>query len=280
MRSTSLAARAGRWLVRAALVIAAIPVTLYLLALAALWFFQDALLYPGWAGPAVEWVEAVPGLEEVSVPGETGALRGWWRPPGPGQPTVAVFHGNAGFQWMKLHAFAERDWGILMVAYRGFAGNAGTPSEAGLVADGRAALDWLAARGVAPGDTVLWGESLGTGVATRVALSGEDGGGDWRALVLDAPYTSLHDRAEEMYGIFPVRPLMRDEFDTAGIVGDVSAPILILHGTADRVIPAAHGRALAAMAPDATLEIVEGGTHFLPPQLVAGRLERFLEATE
>jgi pimeloyl-ACP methyl ester carboxylesterase len=247
---------------------------LYLLALGALYAAQDALIFPGWEGPTEAQVASVPGLAETVVPGDP-PLRAWVRPADPGAPTIVVFHGNAGFQWAKLTAFAERGWGIVLAAYRGFAGNPGDPSEDGLTEDARAVLAFAAALGIAPERTVLFGESLGTGVAARMAAEAEG----WRGLVLDSPYASLSGRAAEMYPWFPVRALIRHDFDTRAALARVDAPILILHGTADLVIPVSHGRALAALVPEARAVWIEGGTHFLPPDRVASEVATFLEAT-
>ncbi|MBM2577580.1 alpha/beta hydrolase [Jannaschia sp. Os4] len=259
------------WMARAA----GVAALLYLLALAALWALQERLLFIGWDGLTDGEVAMVPGLAEVEVPGPDGPLRGWWRPPDAGRETIVVFHGNGGFQWPKMIPWARRGHGVLLVAYRGYAGNAGAPSEAGLLDDARAALAFAAAQGVPETRTVLYGESLGTGVATRMAAEG-----DWRALVLDAPYTSIPDRAAEIYGIFPVRAMIRTRFETRAVLPEVEAPVLILHGTADRVIPVAHGRALLAVAGEPKDGVwVEGGTHFLPPEVVDRAMAGFLAAT-
>ena len=265
--------RAGpiRWAAR----LLALVAGLYLLAVAALWAAQDALIFPGWGGPTEAQVAAVPGLAPVTIAGAQ-PLRGWARAADPGRPTLVVFHGNAGFQWPKLTAFAARGWGIVMPAYRGFAGNPGTPSEAGLFADAEAALSYAAAQGIAPADTVLYGESLGSGVAARMAA----GGDGWRALVLDAPYTSVADRAAEMYPWVPVHALIRHPFDTLALAERLTLPVLVLHGTVDRVIPVAHGRALVAALPDARGVWIEGGTHFLPAERVAAEVAAFLDALE
>ncbi|TFL18741.1 alpha/beta hydrolase [Jannaschia formosa] len=257
-----------RWLARILVLVA----LLYAGAVAALWAAQEALIFPGWGGPTAEQVASVEGLREIVIPGEI-PLRAWSRPADPGQPTIVVFHGNAGTQWSQLPPFAERGWGILLPAYRGFAGNAGHPHEAGLYADAEATMAQAAAMGLTPGEIVLYGESLGTGVATWIAARPEG----WRALVLDAPYTSVADRAAESYPFVPVRALIRHEFDTAGRIGAVEAPILILHGTADGVIPISHGRALARLVPDARAVWIEGGTHLLPPGRVAEEMADFLD---
>ncbi|MEM8850832.1 MAG: alpha/beta hydrolase [Pseudomonadota bacterium] len=259
-----------RWLRCVALVLAAF----YLIALGTLYAAQNSLIFPGWAGPSAQMVATVPGIVEIAVPGPDGTpLRGWARPAASGQPTIVFFHGNAGFQWHKLPPLAARGYGLLLVSYRGFSGNPGAPSEAGLLADARATLAYAATQGIAPEDTILYGESLGTGVAAQMALEP----GDWRGLILDAPYTSLEDRASEMYPIFPVRAMIDVEFDTLAIIDRVATPLLIFHGIEDVVIPVDHGRNLLAAAADPKDAIwIDGGSHFLPPDVIAEGIEAFL----
>ncbi|MEM7641361.1 MAG: alpha/beta hydrolase [Pseudomonadota bacterium] len=262
-----------RWLRRVALTL----VAFYLVALGTLYAAQDSLIFPGWDGPSPQMVATVPGIAEVAVPGPDGvSLRGWYRPADPDQPTIIFFHGNAGFQWHKLPPLAARGYGLLLVSYRGFSGNPGTPSEAGLMADARSTLAHAAALGIAPSETVLYGESLGTGVAARMALEP----GAWRALILDAPYTSIAERAAEMYPIFPIRTMIQAEFDTLSIIDRIDTPLLILHGTDDFVIPVDHGRTLLAAAADPKDAIwIEGGSHFLPPAVIADGIAAFLTRT-
>ena len=150
-------------------------------------------------------------------------------------------------------------YGLLLATYRGYDGNPGRPSEAGLYADARGAMAWLSERGVPPSGTVVAGNSLGSGPATEVAVALPVAG-----LVLISGYTSLPDLAAGVYPFVPVRRLMRDRFDNLGKIGRVPAPILVLHGTADRVVPFDHAAALAAAAGErARLVPFEGRGHEL-----------------
>jgi len=175
------------------------------------------------------------------------ALDCWYRPPdGLTKPTIALFPGNAGHPGMragKARALADAGYGVLIAGYRGYAGNAGEPSEKGLLTDGRAALDFLVGQGVSGRRLVIWGESLGTGVA--VPLAAERG---LAALILEAPFTSLSDVAAQRYPFVPVRALLRHRFNNAASMADVRAPVLILHGRADRTIPVTLGEALEVLA--------------------------------
>ena len=168
-------------------------------------------------------------------------------PPQPGKAVILYFHGNGGSLWNRrdrARALTETGRGLLMVSYRGYSGSSGTPTEEGLRIDARTAYDWLARR-YEPSRIVLYGESLGTGVAVRLATERPVGG-----LILDAPYTSAADVASLAYWFVPVSWLMRDQFRSVDIIGRVKAPILVLHGDRDRIIPFAFGEELFAAAPE------------------------------
>ena len=130
-----------------------------------------------------------------------------------------------------------------MMSYRGYSGSTGAPSEVANVADGKLAFDALAADGVAPGDIIIYGESLGSGVAVQVAAEKAPGG-----LILDAPYTSIADIAAGQYPWLPVRWLLRDRYDSVDYIAKVHCPLLIVHGERDEIIPVGMGRELLALA--------------------------------
>jgi hypothetical protein len=222
----------------------------YLALLAALWLGQRRLLFkPDPAAPP--WpADAPAGLRQIEVDTADGQrLAHWYHPPAaPGAGVVVVFHGNAGNRadvWPKYRAVTAWGYGLLLVDYRGYGGNPGRPSEAGLLADGRAVLDWLAGQGVAPSGVALYGESLGSGVATALAAEYPVA-----ALVLEAPFTSVAELAQEVYWYVPARRLVRDPFESVARIGKVRAPILILHGGQDATIPPGHGARLARAAPE------------------------------
>ena len=171
------------------------------------------------------------------LPGRRGAVAA---------PTIAYFHGNAGNiadRGFKVRPFLDAGLGVLLVGYRGYGGNPGAPSEAGLFADGRAALDFLAGQGVPANRIVVFGESLGSGVAVLLASERRLG-----AVVLEAPFTSAADAGQRAYPFLPVRRLIRDRFDSLSRIGAIGAPLLIVHGECDRVVPADQGRRLLAAA--------------------------------
>jgi uncharacterized protein len=133
--------------------------------------------------------------------------------------------------------------GVFMMTYRGFGGSTGRPSEASNVADAKQAYDTLIASGVPARDVIVYGESLGTGVAVQVAAAREVAG-----VVLDAPYTSMVDLAALHYPLIPGRWFMTDRYDTAAHIKSVTAPLLILHGEEDDIVPVSQGRAVFDLA--------------------------------
>jgi fermentation-respiration switch protein FrsA (DUF1100 family) len=144
-----------------------------------------------------------------------------------------------------MMGFAQEGLGVLLLEYRGYGGNPGAPTEAGLYADADAALDFLSQDGIPASRLVIYGESLGSGVAVHMAAERE-----LAALILEAPFTRLADAASYHYSFVPVSVLLRDRFDSLSAIGKIRAPILILHGERDRVIPVRFGRALLAAAPE------------------------------
>jgi fermentation-respiration switch protein FrsA (DUF1100 family) len=214
----------------------------------ALFVFQRQLLYlPGGGRPDLGELAAI-GVRQVRLTTADGlSLLAWYLPPGDGRLAVAYFHGNGGhigYRAERLRRFARDGYGMLMVEYRGYGGNPGAPTEAGLLTDAAAALDFLEAQGIGPKRIVLYGESLGSGVAVAVAAQRQVA-----ALILEAPFTSVAEIAQYHYSFVPAGPLVRDRFDSLASIGDVKAPILILHGEQDRVVPVRFGRALFDAAP-------------------------------
>lgn len=191
------------------------------------------------------------GFEDIRGRAEDGTeLQLWYKPAQDGFPTVAYFHGNAGHlgnRALIFDAITKQGFGLLALSYRGYGKSAGAPTEQGIYADARAALAWLMKEKQLPANRILlYGESLGSGVAVQMATEYVMGG-----LILEAPYTAVSARAAEIYFYIPVRLLIRDRFDSLAKIGKVTSPILLFHGELDETIPVAHGRALlqAATAP-------------------------------
>ncbi|MBK7976781.1 MAG: alpha/beta fold hydrolase [Deltaproteobacteria bacterium] len=181
-------------------------------------------------------------------------------PPDSRAPVVVQFHGNGevvGWNQPLGLELKRRGFGAVLVEYRGYGKSTGVrPSEDGLYADAEAVIQWLRAAGVGPGRTVLWGFSLGTGVAAEMAARGAGS-----ALVLQAPFTSVPDVASRVAWFLPVRTLVRERFDTLSKAARITIPTLVIHGSADPVIPFRMGEAVSRAIAGAKLVRVRGGGH-------------------
>jgi fermentation-respiration switch protein FrsA (DUF1100 family) len=167
-------------------------------------------------------------------------------PRAPNGPVVVVFHGNAGhagYRVPKFRDLLDAGFGVFFAEYRGYGGNPGRPDETGLTADARAVMAYFQSEGVDPGRIVLYGESLGAGVAVKMAAEHPVAG-----VVLEAPYTSIADVAQAHYWFLPARWLVLDKWDVASRIGMVSAPVLVVQGEADRVIPVRFGKRVFELA--------------------------------
>ncbi len=221
---------------------------------------QRHLLYLNKSGAETPAIASLP-IEDVHIATPDGqTLEAWYEPPQPGKPVFLFFHGQAAslqlgkWRYIRMH---KEGVGYLALAYRGFSGSTGTPTEKGLFIDGLAAYDWLRAKGYQPSDIVIHGHSLGTGVATYVASQRPA-----RALILEAPFTAASDVAQARYPVMPVALLMHDHFNSASRIKDVHMPVLIVHGDADSVIPIAEGRRLYSLANDPkTFVLMPGSEH-------------------
>jgi uncharacterized protein len=211
-----------------------------------MYVYQRTLMYfpdPTRTPPALA---GLPQAEEVTLTASDGEkLIAWHVPPRGDKPVVLYFQGNGGGLNLRVHRFT---WliadgnGLVALSYRGYGGSSGTPSEDGLIRDARAAHDFAAAR-YPPKRIVPWGESLGTGVAVALAAERPVGG-----LILDAPFTSAADVGAAAYPFAPVRWMMKDTFRSDRRIAQVSAPVLVLHGERDRIVPIRFGARLFALA--------------------------------
>lgn len=201
--------------------------------------------------PAAVGLASAKELQLATADGET--IVAWYVKAAPGQPTLLYFHGNSGTladRAERFAAYTKRGRGVLMMAYRGYSGSTGRPSERANVADAKLAYETLVAMGVPSEKIVLYGESIGTCVAVRVAAEKPAAG-----LILDGPYTSILEVAQISYPYLPSGLLMRDRYETLRYLNDVRAPLLVIHGELDAIIPVEMGRKVAQLFPGPT-EIV------------------------
>lgn len=203
----------------------------------------------------------LPGVQVGRIQTSDGlSLIAWYvAPEEAGNFVVLYLHGNAGniaYRASRIQRFAELGWGVLLPEYRGYGGNPGAPSEQGLLEDARAAFARLREIGIPSGRILLWGESLGTGLAVRLAAENAVA-----CLLLESPYTSIADVARVHLPWLPVGFLLRDRFDSLARIGDVRAPILVMQGERDTIVPAEMGQQLlaAARSPGELWQAAEAG---------------------
>jgi fermentation-respiration switch protein FrsA (DUF1100 family) len=214
---------------------------------ALMYFAQRALMYfPDKTRISPDSV-GLPQAEQPVAQTEDGErLILWHVPAREEKPVVIYFQGNGGGLDLRADRFrrlVSDGTGLIAVNYRGYGGSTGHPTETGLLRDAVAAYEF--ARGRYPAERiVLWGESLGTGVV--VALAAER---PVARVLLESPYTSIADVAAALYWFIPVRVLMKDQFHSDQRIAKVTAPVLILHGARDRIVPIEFGERLFALIP-------------------------------
>ena len=160
--------------------------------------------------------------------------------------TILYFHGNAGDLTNRVHKLNELnklDVNILIISWRGFSGNPGKPTEKNLYNDARKSVEWLNETGVTNKNIILYGESLGTGVATELGQNNSFSG-----IVLESPFTSIADAAKIYYPYLPVNLLLKDRYDTIKKIKNIKIPVLIMHGKKDNIVPFFMGEKLYQMA--------------------------------
>ena len=128
---------------------------------------------------------------------------------------------------------------FLLLSWRGFNGNAGKPTEKGLYQDARSAVDWLINQGISEESIIIYGESLGTGVATEISQNDNFAG-----IILESPFTSIADAAKIYYPYLPIDLLIKDRYDSLKKIKNINTPILIMHGKKDDVVPFKMGEEL------------------------------------
>jgi len=239
------------------LVLLATAVFVYFAVLVVLIVFQRDLLFVAVRHAAPLPADSIYRVQQVKEADGT-RLSVWRSPPArPAMGTLVVFYGNAGTvsDFAEIGArFHREGYGVVLASYRGYDGNTGQPSEDGVLADARAILATIPKR---DGPVILWGQSLGSGVAAHMAAEGRG-----TKLILQSPYTAIVDVAAWRFPIYPVRWFMQDRFDTFSLVPRIRIPVLIVHGTADAIVPFAMGERLAQrFGRQARFVAIRGGGH-------------------
>ena len=252
----------------------------YLVVVVLAWAFQDRLLY----------LPSVPGQEIDQTPGDRGwtyeevwlessdghQIHGWWLPVEEARGTLLFFHGNAGnisHRLDTLAVFRNLNLSVLIIDYQGYGKSEGSPSETATEADARAAWDYLTEdRGLAPGEIVVAGRSLGSAVAAELARAHAPAG-----VLLESPFASLPELAQQVYPFLPGRWLTRYDYATRTHVAEIQAPVMVIHSRDDEIIPFSQGEAVYdAVGGSARLLELSGGhnTAFLQNR------DRYMEGME
>jgi hypothetical protein len=238
-------------------------VLLYLAACLVMFTVQRSLLFPADTRDVALDVALVPRAEVRELRTSDGeTLRTWWVAPADESRAVYLYlHGNAenlATRDGRFTLLTAEGAGLLAPSWRGYGGSTGSPSEAGLHLDALAGYDWLRQQGVAPERIIVFGESLGTGVAMQLGSTRAVA-----ALVLDSPYTAIWKVAQQRYPWLPVELLSRDPFDSLQWAAAVKVPVFVFHCTQDVVVPYAMGLELfaALAAGDKQMESIERRCH-------------------
>ncbi len=209
--------------------------------------------------PQTLGLDGVAEMELHTPDGET--LVAWYAPPDHGQPTLFYLHGNAGalvHRAGRVRLYRAQGYGLFMLAYRGFSGSTGHPTETNVVSDALMAYDRLASFTPADSPIIIYGELLGTGVAVQVASQRQP-----RGVILESPFSSAVDVGAHLYPFLPVYWLLKDRFELISYIGKVKAPLLVIHGESDHLVPPALGRKLfAAASPPKQAYFIADATHY------------------
>lgn len=235
---------------------------LYCLICGLMWFFQTSFIYQPTIGAPTPSNAGLKDTKAVALTTADGVeIEGWVSSAAPTKPTIVLFHGNAGNLRHRvglLKTLQSQGFGFVAIDYRGYGNSSGDPSEQGLYADARATLEY-AQRDLrlAPKSIVLFGESVGTGVATQMATEGE-----FAALVLQSPYTSILDKVGERFPWLPASLLLTERFNNIDKIKGVDEPLLVFHGQQDNLFPLSMGEAVfAAARSKKDMVVFEGSGH-------------------
>lgn len=236
-------------------------VVVYAGLIAAMYIFQRTFIYHPHSGVMDPAHYDLASMERVEIVAADGIpLVAWYRKARNGLPTILYLHGNGGHighRAGKVRPYLDAGFGVLQLSYRGYGANPGAPTEDGFYMDGRAALEFMDARGIPLFRTVLYGESLGSGVAVEMAQNK-----GIAALVLEAPFSSMTEMAATRFPFIPVRYLLKDRYESKSKIGKIRAPLLVIHGALDKIVPLKSGRSLYETAPsDKQMKVYERASH-------------------
>ena len=221
-------------------------ILIYVVITVIVYFYQRKLLYHPFS-PQITGEGLVHNFETINFKtSDNFVLKGWFHLKNSNKKTILFLHGNAGNldnRIDKLNSLGSMEINFLIIAWRGYSGNLGSPSEVGLYKDALGAIKWLNEKGISNDQIVLYGESLGTAIATEVGQNKNFAG-----IILEAPFTSMVDMGQKIYPIFPVRFLLKDKYESKNKIKNLKSPILVLHGRKDKIVPFYMGEKIFEMA--------------------------------
>ncbi len=211
-------------------------ISAYIIVMIFLYFYQRNLLYHP-AENNYSGDKLTVNIEKVKITTEDDIeLLAWYHNKNIKKyKTILYLHGNAGSLENRIHKinhFNDMNINFLLLAWRGFNGNSGNPTEQGLYLDAKSAVKWLINQGINEENVIIYGESLGTGVATEIAQYKNFAG-----VILESPFTSMVDAGKSKYPIFPIRLLLKDKYESDKKIKNIKSPILIMHGEVDKIVP-------------------------------------------
>tara|TARA_B110001452_G_scaffold169433_1_gene141679 strand:+ start:952 stop:1770 length:819 start_codon:yes stop_codon:yes gene_type:complete len=251
----------------------------YMLVLVVLFFYQRNLLYHpnenNYSGDSLTVK-----VEEVKIPtSDNLLLNGWFHKKDLKKyKTIIYFHGNAGTldnRIHKLNHFKDIDINFLIIGWRGFSGNKGKPTEKGLYIDGQSAVNWILKQEVKEENIILYGESLGTGIATELAQNK-----NYAGVILETPFTSMVDTAKKFYPYIPINLLLKDRYENEKKIKNIDVPILIMHGMKDTIVPFSMGKRIFEIANEPKYSyFTEYDNHMMEyNDLLVNALKKFLKS--
>jgi|TARA_Y100000310_G_scaffold19850_1_gene19386 hypothetical protein len=219
----------------------------YCLLLTFVFFYQRKLLYHPNFSNHVTGDGLIHSIEKINIKTEDNIdLKGWFHLKDLKKKTILFFHGNAGTldnRIYKLNFLGNLDINFLIIAWRGYSGSSGKPTELGLYQDAKSAVNWLNLKGIVEKNIILYGESLGTSVAIEIGQNKNFAG-----IILEAPFTSMVDTGKKYYPFFPVKLLLKDKYESKNKIKNIKFPILVMHGKKDKIIPFYMGEAIYNLA--------------------------------
>lgn len=210
----------------------------YLIVVFIMFIFQRSFMY----FPFGKIKNVAIGFQEIYLTTiDNKEIYAWYKAPQLNQKTILYFHGNAGNIAGREDRLVElsKNFGILAISYRGYSKSQGRPSQDGFFIDAETAFDFLISKAIYPQDIILFGESIGSGVAINMAKER-----DFYALVLEAPFSSVLSIAKQTYWFLPISIILKDRFESIKDANKINTPLLIFHATGDKIVPYKEGQKL------------------------------------